>query len=48
VSSLESNGEELCLLDLSSADDGVFDQIRDVAFSHQWWIRCADLLGAGR
>lgn len=48
VSSLESNGEEICLLDLSSSDDGVLDQIREAALSQQWWVRCADLLDAGR
>lgn len=48
VSSLQSNGEELCLLDLSSSDNGVLDQIRDAAVSQQWWVRCADLLAAGR
>ena len=48
VSSLESDGEALCLLDLSSSGDGVFDQLRDAAVSQQWWVRCADLMTAGR
>ena len=48
VSSLQSNGEELCLLDLSSSGDGVLNQIRDAAVNPQWWVRCADLVAAGR
>ena len=48
VSSLTSDGEQLCLLDLSSSDSGVFDQLRDAAVSQQWWVRCEDLMAAGR
>jgi len=46
VSSLTSNGEQLCLLDLSSSQDGVLDQLREAAVSQQWWVRCEDLLAA--
>lgn len=48
VSNLGNDGEALCLLDLSSSDDGVLNQIRDAAVSQQWWVRCADLTAAGR
>lgn len=48
VNSLESNGEDLCLIDLSSSDDGIIGQIQDAAVSQKWWVRCADLQAAHR
>lgn len=43
ISSLESEGQRLCLLDLSTVGDGVLEQLRDAAVNQQWWVRCEDL-----
>ena len=43
ISSLESNGERLCLVDLSGEDDGLVDQLREAATTERWWMRCEDL-----
>lgn len=46
VSVLESDGERLCLLDLRSGEGGLFNELREVAVSEEWWVRCADFLAA--
>ncbi len=46
VSVLESDGERLCLLDLRSGEGGLLDNLREVAVSEEWWVRCADLTAA--
>ena len=43
ISSLESDGERLCLVDLSGEDDGLVDQLREAATTERWWMRCEDL-----
>jgi hypothetical protein len=48
ISVLQSNGERLCLVDLSEGGEGVLDQLRDVAVNQEWWIRCDDLAAAAR
>ncbi len=45
INSLTSDNGELCLIDFS-LDEGIIGQLRDAAFSSQWWVRCADLAAA--
>lgn len=43
LSVLDSDGQRLCLLDLSADGEGFVEQLRDAAISEQWWFRCEDL-----
>ncbi len=43
VAALESDGVQLCRLDLSADDDGLVTQLREVAVDERWWLRCEDL-----
>ena len=44
VTPVETDRGRLCVVDLSSSQDGVLQQLRDVASAQQWWVRC-DALG---
>jgi hypothetical protein len=48
LSVLESDGERLCLLDLRSSEGGLLNELREVAVSEEWWVRCADIAAAAR
>ncbi|MCT7377308.1 hypothetical protein [Chelativorans salis] len=48
ISVLESNGERLCLVDLSGSDEGIVEQLREAAVEQRWWIRCEDIEAAVR
>jgi hypothetical protein len=43
IARLSSDGQELCLLDLSSDDSSLLDSLRDAAAPDQWWTLCSDL-----
>lgn len=43
ITVLESDGQRLCLLDLSSDDEGIVDQLREAALPERWWVRCDEL-----
>ncbi|WIJ23517.1 hypothetical protein [Devosia sp. RR2S18] len=45
VTSLESQGESLCLLQLEASEEDLLGSLRDAALSSEWWVRC-DALGA--
>ncbi|HEV7291805.1 MAG TPA: hypothetical protein VGN79_05740 [Devosia sp.] len=45
VTSLESDGEQLCLLQLEASEEDLLGSLRDAALSSEWWVRC-DALGA--
>jgi hypothetical protein len=40
ISSLESDGRELCLLSFGEAEGGVLETLRDVAGTSEWWVAC--------
>lgn len=44
VTPVDTDRGRLCVVDLSSSQDGVLQQLRDVAAAQQWWVRC-DALG---
>ncbi len=48
VARLSSDGQELCLLDLSSGDASLIGSLRDAAAPDQWWMLCADLTASAR
>ena len=43
VTPLTSEGERLCLIDLSPGEAGVLGQLQDVARSSKYWVQCSDL-----
>ena len=44
ITPVETERGRLCVVDLSSSQDGVLQQLRDAAAAQQWWVRC-DALG---
>lgn len=47
VARLSTEGQELCLIDLSQSDGGIISSLRDVAAPDQWWVLCSDRAGVG-
>ena len=45
VTRVTKGPDGVCVVDLSTAQDGVLQQLRDVAMPEQWWVRC-DALAA--
>lgn len=43
ISVLEADGDRLCLVDLSGANEGIVGQIREAAVEQRWWMRCQDI-----
>lgn len=48
ISVLESDGERLCLVDLSGADEGIVERLQEVAVEQRWWVPCEDIGAAVR
>jgi hypothetical protein len=48
VAALVSDDQRLCLLDLSSDGEDLFDQLREAAISEQWWVLCEQLEASAR
>jgi hypothetical protein len=47
VTTVEADGRRLCVVDLSSADEGLLSSLRSAALPEQWWVRCDRLEEAG-
>ncbi|ARU01579.1 hypothetical protein [Yoonia vestfoldensis] len=41
---LSSDGQDLCLLDLSRDDGTLIGSLRDAAAPDQWWMLCEELM----
>ncbi|MDZ5697549.1 hypothetical protein [Chelativorans sp. M5D2P16] len=48
ISVLESDGDRLCMVDLSGSGEGVVEQLREAAVDQRWWMRCQDVEEAMR
>ncbi|UUP19844.1 hypothetical protein [Nitratireductor thuwali] len=48
ISVLETDGDRLCLVDLSGESEGIVGEIRDVAVEQRWWMSCQDIEEAVR
>lgn len=46
VSSLRSDGEELCLLDFDAGEEDLLGQLQEAALPSEWWVECDALAAA--
>lgn len=43
IERLNSDGRDLCLVDLSQPDDGLIGSLREAAAPVEWWVTCEAL-----